>query len=150
MVDPVGGAGSEIAVQLGQLSDLFRRRLLEDRTMRQAFEQQQTRIGQLEREVSGEWLRPMLKSLGMAIDRARVHADAAGFGASIADELMAAVADYGIEAISSVEEFDPLVHEVVGTDPESGCARVVSVGFRKGGRTLVPARVVLGAKTAAG
>ncbi len=141
---------TDIAVELAQLSDLFRRRLLEDRTMRLLLEQQQARIAQLEDEVTGHRLIPLLQNLRLVIDRARAHSDGSGFGASIADELIAAIADLGIEPIDDLGPLDLSIHDVIGTEPGDTrtVIRVTSVGFRKGGRTLIPARVVVGAVTA--
>lgn len=143
---PQEGTTVDVTEQLAQLTDLFRRRLLDDRRHRQVLETQQVRIDQLQAELAGDVLVPLLRSLRLVIDRARAQTDPDGFGRSIAEEVIEALAAYGIDPIDETGPLDPLLHEVVESEVSGGPAqvvRVVSVGFRKGGRTLVPARVAI-------
>lgn len=136
----------EVAVQLGQLTDLFRRRLLEDKVARQALESQQLLIDSLRAELAGDHLVSLLKGLRLVIDRARAYQDESGFGVSIAEELTESLAAHGIEQIDELGPFDPSLHEAVESAAVQGTLvveRVVSVGFRKGARILLPARVAV-------
>lgn len=134
-----------VAAQLSQLVDLFRRRLLEDRTQRQLLAEQQERIARLEGDISGERLVPLLRGLRLVIDRVRLHDDD-GFGPSVAEEILDVVSGYGIEPIDDLGPFDAARHEVVevtGKPTAAVVTRIVSVGFMKNGRTLVPALVAV-------
>lgn len=129
--------------RLDQLSDLFRRRLLEDRTQRQLLFEQQERIDRLESDLSGERLVPLLRGLRGVVGRAMAEG-ADSFGASIAEEILEVLRAYGIEPINELGDLDPLRHEVVevvGSPAAPVVGRIVTVGFAKRGRTLVPALV---------
>lgn len=137
---------ASVADQLAQLSDLFRRRLLEDRNQRQLLVEQQARIEKLESELNGDRLVPLLRGLRLVVDRARSLEDEQGFGESIAEEILEALTAFGIDPITDLGPLDPARHEVVGTTAKTESpivARIVSVGFAKNGRTLIPALVAV-------
>lgn len=134
-----------VSEQLAQLSDLFRRRLLEDRNQRQLIAEQQERIARLESDLTGERLIPLLRGLRLVVGRARAHGEDS-FGESIAEEILEALVAFGIEPIDQAGTFDPARHEVVeveGTPTTPVVSRIVSVGFAKQGHTLVPAQVAI-------
>jgi len=137
--------GDPVSEQLAQLTDLFRRRLLEDRNQRQLIAEQQERIARLESDLSGERLIPLLRGLRLVVGRARAHGED-GFGESIAEEILEALVAFGIEPIDQAGAFDPARHEVVeveGAPTTPAVSRIVSVGFTKRGHTLVPAQVAI-------
>ncbi|HMR47754.1 MAG TPA: nucleotide exchange factor GrpE [Arachnia sp.] len=141
-VEPSGQ--TDVSAQLEQLTDLFRRRLLDDKVLRQALETQQAQLERMRSELSGDHLVPLLKALRLVVDRARDQDDAAGFGKSIAEEIIEGLASYGIDPIDECGPFDTTRHEVAESQGGQGTLivdRIVSIGFSKGGRTLIPARV---------
>ena len=137
--------GDPVSEQLAQLSDLFRRRLLEDRNQRQLIAEQQERIARPESDLSGERLIPLLRGLRLVVGRARAHSED-GIGESIAEEIIEALIAFGIDPIDQPGTFDPSRHEVVEVDGSPtipAVSRIVSVGFAKHGHTLIPAQVAV-------
>ncbi|MBI8988829.1 hypothetical protein [Corynebacterium meridianum] len=137
-----GDYHEELNLKLDQLADLFRRRLIEDRNLRAAFEAQQRKIQELESEVLGERMLPIMKQICLIADRCLTQGDDP-FAASVVDELKEVVEASGYSVIDGSEEFDPLAHEVVGRSEHIGDFEVVGIGLRYHGRILLPARVVL-------
>lgn len=58
--------------------------------------------------------------------------------------------EWGIERINTEGEFNPTLHEAIGTDEntaEGVIVKEVQGGYKRGEKILVPARVIVGSKT---
>lgn len=105
----------EIVRRLDELTDLFRRRMLDDRSKTEFLQELQERARTDDRVIVGRLLRPLtLRLLGM-VDRI----DNAGgppnpLAESVVDELLMILEEFGIHEISAEGMFDSRLHRVVG------------------------------------
>lgn len=83
-----------------------------------------------------------------ALERAKQHGEVPAGFASIAKQLEGAFASLGLEAVGEVgEEFDPALHEALGTEEATASAEdntvsaVLEKGWRMGGVLVRPAKV---------
>jgi molecular chaperone GrpE len=134
-----------IATQLEDLTDLFRRRLLDDREKQRAFDALYAELQQARKITEGEWLRPIARRLFGVIDR--LDAESSDFSTSIAEELIALLETYDfIDIAASGGAFDPTTQEV-GRTVDGGREQVGVVsgllrrGWRQGDRVIRPALV---------
>jgi molecular chaperone GrpE len=139
----------EVAERLDELTDLFRRRLLDDRDKRRAIDALEQRLEELEPLARGEAAVPLAREMLPLVDRLDGYdGPDASVVSSVVDELLVALARCGIEEIAVDSEFDPRQQEAVehvGTD-DDGSLRVAEVrrrGFRTPYRVLRPSQVVV-------
>lgn len=139
----------QMAQQLGELTDLFRRRLLEDRNTRTLIEAQQSRIRELEADLAGERLRPLVSALALVIDRADSVAEVGGgddFASSVSEELVEVLAGLGIREVADQGRVDLQRHELVrvegGQEGDLTVDTVLRRGFESDRIVFRPAQVV--------
>lgn len=145
------GAGSEVTLsavcdQLDGLADLFKRRLLDDRTKQTVIEDLQARLTRAERAVSATALKPVVEGLALVIER--LQAVNPEDDLHVIDELQ-----YVLESLLGVTPIqanagDPverLRHEIASASGEGNELRVaelVRTGYEKDGVVLRPAKVM--------
>ena len=142
------GTASEVDLvlkKLADLSDLFRRRLMDDKDKRRLIEMLQEEL-HLSKERS--FVDSLLRSLFLVLDRVDAYQGAdPEFVASIAAELVEGLRRVGVEEVPAKGRVDPRIHEVNGVDGSAGTDgtweidRLVRRGFRVNERLLRPASV---------
>lgn len=143
--------GSEVTLanlgeRLDGLTDLFRRRLLEDRSKQAVIEDLQTRLTDAEKAVAAGALRPVVDGLALAIERVAGAGASADLCGSIVDELEEVIASLGVQRIlaNAGDPIDRVRHEVVSASGDGSELRVgelVRVGYEKNGVVLRVAKV---------
>jgi molecular chaperone GrpE (heat shock protein) len=142
-----GPSLGEIDAKLEMLTDLFRRRLQDDRTKTQALQLLEQQSGEAAAATERRALRPVITGMALVVDRLdRYEGSDPEFAGSIRDELLDLLWRLGFTSIDSADEgFDPSRHEIVGVVPSGspdGVPRVVRRGFvHEDGRVLRPAQV---------
>lgn len=141
-------AGNDpVLTRLDQLLDLFQRRLLEDKTARQALGELTERARRAEAGLFREALQPMVVHLARTIDRLDCYAGPdAEFAASIREELLEVLAAHGVEQIDTEGSFDPGRHEAIEVNseaelPDREVTAVLRRGYRYGDWVFRPAQV---------
>jgi molecular chaperone GrpE (heat shock protein) len=129
--------------KLDELQDLFQRRLLEDRTTRQVLAELTERTQRAEAGLFREYLHPLVCDLARLVDRL----DRQGLH-DYAQELIDALAAYGIREVPAEGGFDPAWHEAVEAVERPGLPdrAVVALrrrGFAHGDWVFRPAQVVV-------
>ncbi|MEV6968716.1 nucleotide exchange factor GrpE [Hamadaea sp. NPDC051192] len=120
--------------KLDHLLDLFQRRLLEDKTARQALAELTERGRRAEAGLFREALQPMVTQVARAIDRLDQYAGPdPAFAESLRDELLDVLSAQGVQEIGVADGFDPARHEAVetGADPDQP-DRAITGHFRRG------------------
>jgi molecular chaperone GrpE len=133
------------------LSDLFRRRLLDDKDKRRAFDVLYEQVEHARSQVDGTLLRPLVMDCIRVIDRLdRYRGDDRDFVKSLAAELLESLHRVGIEPIPNHvhEPFDPATQEVsriqVGDDhPEGTVLGWERRGYRQGDQVIRTTLVVI-------
>jgi molecular chaperone GrpE len=147
VADDTGAASStQATANLEELTNLFRRRLVDDREKQRAFEALYRELAQARALADGEYLMPLIRRLINVIDR--ITAGSGELAKSVAEELIDILSMYEVEQIKSgPDHFDPRIQEVAtvveAADPgEDGTvASVRRSGWRLGTRVLRPALV---------
>lgn len=140
---------AEIAKRLDDLSDLFVRRLADDRARRAAVEELSERLKQAELGPFRQFLHPFVHGVALVVDRLdRYEGPDPEFAASIRDELRELLERHGVREIEVADEFDPADHEAVEVrhEPEAPPGAVLEVrraGFAHGPWVFRPAQVVV-------
>ncbi|SEQ08426.1 nucleotide exchange factor GrpE [Microlunatus flavus] len=136
-----------VSEQLDGLTDLFRRRLLDDRAKQAVIEDLGQRLNNAEAARSAAALKPIVHSLSMVIERLRTSAPDADLVESIGHELEDVLESVvGVAPIAPIkgDPVDPLRHEVVAAHGDGTELRVAELrrgGYEKDGIVLKPARV---------
>lgn len=137
------GAGANategVVQRLDELTDLFRRRLLQDRVQAQAVEALRAQADDLR-------LAPLCRELILLLDR--IDASEDDFARSLGEELEEILAHYGLERIPAAPSLDPAIQRVVSTRPDAGAKEgavleVVREGYALNGVVLRPQHVVV-------
>lgn len=138
---------------IDQLTDLFRRRLLDDKVKAQA-------VNALSAAADAQRLAPLCREFALLLDRLAAYRsedkDAQDFVASIDDEILAILAHYGFEPIASQRTFDPAVQRIVGVSstaedarheaaatPDNTVVAVQKTGYRLNGTVIRPEEVIV-------
>jgi len=133
-----------IADRLDGLTDLFRRRLLEDRAKNSMLDSLQSKLERAERIQSAEALRPLVTRVAMVIERLQSAPSTEDLRYSIIEELEDLLHLFGVTPIEAVEDVDPRRHEIVSVTGDGTRLRVgelVRAGYEKDGVVLRPARI---------
>jgi molecular chaperone GrpE len=140
-----------VAQEVGDLRDLFQRRLLNDRLQKQLYDELYKQLELANSQLSLQVISPLLRQIVLVIDRIESTATADGVVESIRQELLELLTRYGVARLQSVGQiFDPRLHQAVGAvgivSPEGD--GVVTREFRAGylieDRVLRPAEVEVG------
>ena len=133
-----------LADQLATLTDLFRRRLLDDRAKQARIEDMQVKLERAERERAAESLRPLVTRISMVIERLQSTPPSTELSESIIEELDDILSTFGIRSIGLGDEVDPRRHEIVsvsGEGPVLEAKELIRTGYEKDGVVLRPARI---------
>lgn len=140
---------ASIEAKIDDLTDLFRRRLLEDKAKQRAFDELYEQLQFARSGLTDQFMTPLVKEVLMVCDRIEAAADGSSVLWSVLDELLEVFRRRGLEEIDCDGLFDPKVHESIGVETVRDPAndnRVVTVrrsGYRLGDRVVRPARVVV-------
>ncbi|RKS04471.1 molecular chaperone GrpE (heat shock protein) [Nocardiopsis sp. Huas11] len=160
--DGVAPSESEVSRQLAQLTDLFTRRLKDDRDKRALIEDLKDRLRTAENGAVLDQIAPFVTGTIRVVDRLdahiieRAHREDPGgptdpnleFLRSVRLELLDLLAQHQVEQIDVQVLFDPRVHEVVemrGDHRDGRDIRILALvrrGFHHPSRLLRPAQVV--------
>lgn len=150
-VDPLDGPLRAIEDRLSQLTDLFQRRLLEDRDRRRVLDALHDELEEARKAARGEQLMPILRELLVLVDRLDAYEGVdSGFVISVRDEVLEILRRQGVEELPVGPSFDATDHEAARMEPVEDPTQdgaVVSVdrrGFRRDSHLIRPARVVVG------
>lgn len=146
-------AVAALAARLDDLTDLFTRRLLDDKDKKRAFDSLYERLERAERAVEGELVLPILRQLLLVVDRLDGYEGDEPLVGSVQEELLEVLRRSGVEPLAEADRFDPARHEIVEVAPHADdgtVVRQVRRGWAMGGRLLRPARVVVGGSAVAG
>ncbi|MGD0556273.1 MAG: nucleotide exchange factor GrpE [Streptosporangiaceae bacterium] len=139
-------SAQQVAQRLDELTDLFRRRLLDDREKQRAFDALYRELAQARALAEGQHLVPLIRRLINVIDR--LSTDPGELATSVAEELADILAMYEVEEIKPGSgAFDPRTQEVatvvdaVEAGEDGTVASVRRSGWRLGTRVLRPTLV---------
>lgn len=141
----------EVLRRLDELTDLFRRRLQDDRDKRQLIEQLSERLSHAESGPFRQYLHPFVNGMAVVLDRLDRYAGPdPEFVASVRAELLQLLTVHGVTEVPLSGPFDPSCHEAVGVRPSPGTPpgtilEVYSRGLAHGTWVFRPARVVVAA-----
>jgi molecular chaperone GrpE len=142
--------GTDLQAKVDELEDRWRRAVAEldnfrKRTAREAERQREDERAQ----VSRRWL-PVVDNLELALDHSGAGADPVLEGVrAVRDQALAILAGYGYPRYDDLgREFDPALHEAVGTAPAPGSPpgtviHVVRPRYGDAERLLRPAAVIV-------
>jgi molecular chaperone GrpE len=148
-VDPVEGLRQEV----GQLRDLFQRRLLEDKAKNALIESVQEQSRAVQDVLRHRQLESVVRESLLAIDRLQGEPATPELAASVAAELLEVFSRRGLTVIDDAGAFDPRVHQVVETVaagpqlPANSIAAVLRTGYLLDDRLLRPTQVVVATRT---
>lgn len=142
--------GSEVE----QLKDLFRRRLMDDKSRAAMFESLQDELRMSKDQLSRREFDGLAKEILLVVDRLTTaggsqYQDLQELALTGADELLEVLWRRGIEQVSADGPLNPRIHEVIATvevdDPESvGKIHTLNrPGYMAGDRLLRPAQVTV-------
>jgi molecular chaperone GrpE (heat shock protein) len=141
------GSFSAIETRLDELTDLFKRRLLDDKDKRRLIDDAHERLRAAEVGPFRQLLQPVVTGLALVVDRLDAyHGADPDFAASIRDELLDLLNRHGVSTIPDAGRVDPLLHKVVAVDGAQAAqmmvSRVARRGFQHAGWVFRPAHVV--------
>lgn len=131
--DSPGPTLASISSQLEYLTDLFQRRLSNDRSRSKAVELLNERLEMSERAAAGFQQLPIATELFLLVDRLDASAEGHAFIESVRDELLEVLQRHGFKQIADVDgEFDGNLHEVLETSPGGGSGTQLDAVLRRG------------------
>ncbi len=135
---------ASLSGQIVELTDLFRRRLLDDREKQRAFDALYEELTRVRAMAEGELALPLARRVFHVIDR--LDATPGDLAESLTEELVDALDAMGIEEVRDAGLFDPSVHELLAPATGQPLAagqpiKKVRRGWRQGSR-LVRAALV--------
>ena len=139
----------ELAEKVDGLTDLFKRRLMDDRAKVALIEDLHNRLTESEKRASADAKKPLVEAIALVIDRLQDAEPSEALIRSIESELQ-----YVLEAVVGVniveaqvgQEVDRAVHQVVEVSGEGSLLLVEKqqrLGYQKDGVLLRPADVCL-------
>lgn len=135
--------------EINQLADLFKRRLLEDRSKNALIESVQEQVHATNDLLKYRDFESLFKEALLAIDRLQSEPSTPELVGSVVDELLEVFRRRDLMEIDGSGDFDPRVHEAVGTMPAgvnmrpNTIAAVHRAGYFLGNRLLRPAQVTI-------
>lgn len=156
MTEPSTDPVSALAAEVGELRDLFHRRLLEDRQRQQLYDELYRQLEFARKGLVGDYVAPIVRELLLVLDRIDALSEHVGTEAgelleTVRVELFEVLARRGVRTVPAVgEAFDPAVHEAVERVPVSdpaddGVVRAERrTGYLLDDRLLRAARVAVG------
>lgn len=135
-----------LAERLDALTDLFKRRLLDDRTKQAVIEDLQNRLTVAEKAASAMAVKPIVDGLSLLVERLRsINPDDEYHIISELEYVLESV--IGVTPITALvgDSVDRIRHEVIsasGDGAELSVIELVRVGYEKDGVVLRPAKIV--------
>lgn len=138
---------SAIEARLDELTDLFRRRLLDDKDKRRLIDEAHEHFRAAGAGPFRQFLHPMVAGLALVVDRLDAYQGAdPDFAGSIRDELLDVLSRHGVLPVADAGPVDLLQHEVVDVEGaqavQMAVSRMVRRGFQHGGWVFRPAQIV--------
>lgn len=138
----------DVTRQLAELTDLFRRRLVDDRTKNDVILALRQHLQAREAVDTGAAFESLFAETLLAIDRLESEETSPQLAASVSAELLEVLGRRGLRALPSEGIADPAIHEIVGRRSASGVesGAIVEVrrrGYLLGDRLLRPAQVIV-------
>ncbi|MFC4245346.1 nucleotide exchange factor GrpE [Gryllotalpicola reticulitermitis] len=140
---------AELAQEVGQLRDLFQRRLLDDKAKNVLIETVQEQARAAQELLRRKQLESLLKEALLAVDRLRTEDPSRELSESVSDELLEVFRRRGLQEIDDSGDFDGRMHQIVATVPASDtfpAGSIVDVrrqGYLLEDRVLRPAQVTI-------
>lgn len=146
--EPTPEAIQLILARLDELQELFRRRLLDDRAKADFVAELKERSEIDDRVLQSRLLRPLALRIMGVIDRVDSwDGEPDPLAASVAEELIDVLVEFGIETVTTEGMVDPQIHRVAALQPDNAPrGSILSVrqrGLTMDGRVLRPAEVVV-------
>lgn len=148
-----GGVGSasldDIRQEIANLTDLFRRRLLDDKAKNSLYDALQEQAKTTQDLLRYRAFESLFREALLAIDRLQSEATTPELVESAVEELLEVFARRSLIPVDDSGEFDPRVHEAVESISESDqtpAGSIVAVhrpGYTLDGRLLRPAQVTV-------
>jgi molecular chaperone GrpE len=152
-----GGVGAatldDIRQEVANLTDLFRRRLLDDKAKNSLYDALQEQAKTSQDLLRYRAFESLFREALLAIDRLQSEATTPELVESAVEELLEVFARRSLLPVDDSGEFDPRVHEAVESIPESDqtpAGSIVAVhraGYTLDGRLLRPAQVTVAVAT---
>ena len=145
LADPIDGLREEV----GQLRDLFQRRLLEDKSKNALIETVQEQARAVQEVLRHRQLESLIREALLAVDRLQAEPPSPDLIDSVADEILEVFSRRGLEQVDDSGDFDPRVHQMVDTIaaseqfPPNSIVAVARTGYVLGDRLLRPAQVTV-------
>lgn len=138
-----------LQLEVSQLSDLFKRRLLEDRAKNALIETAQEQLRAANDLLRYRDLEALIRESLLAIDRLQTEPATPELVESAVDELLEVFRRRELVEVDDTGDFNARVHEVVGTVDAAGellpntIAAIQRKGYLLGDRLLRPAQVTV-------
>lgn len=140
---------AELRAEVAQLSDLFTRRLLEDKARKSLYDALQDQVRESRDLLRQKEVEGLVREMLLAVDRLRSEPASQELVESVVQEIHEVFGRRGVSEIRSHGVFDASIHEVIDT-VEAGAGEVVGEivvshrpGYRLGGRLLRAAQVTV-------
>lgn len=152
---PVEQCLNELTAEIARLSDLFSRRLMEDKTKKAQFDELYKQLLFAREGLVKQTLTPIVSELILILDRIEATPALDEMVQSIHAELVEVLARRGITPIAVGDYmFNPSIHEAVALEESADvpAGRIVSVertGYRSGDNLLRPVQVTIAKAIAA-
>ncbi|HEY4225759.1 MAG TPA: nucleotide exchange factor GrpE [Pseudolysinimonas sp.] len=138
-----------LAEEVAELRDLFRRRLLEDKSKSALIETVQKQAEAVTDALRHRQFESLFREALLAVDRLQAEPASPELIGSVIDELLDVFGRRSLVAIDDSGAFDPSVHHIVGTVlateqlPVDSIAAVERMGYLLDGRLLRPSQVIV-------
>lgn len=148
-VSGVAAAIDELSAEVGQLRDLFQRRLIEDKGKNALIESVQEQSRAVTEALHYRQFEPLIKEVLLAVDRLQTEPPSADLINSVTEELLEVFFRRDIAEVDDSGDFDARVHQVVDTVhaseqfPANSIVAVARKGYLLGNRLLRPAQVTV-------
>lgn len=147
--DPFEEALVGIRAELTQLTDLFRRRLMDDKVRNALTESLQEQVRESRDLLRRRQLASVINEVLLVVDRLQSEPATAELVESAAGELLEVLARRSLEPVGVADMFDSSIHEAIAVVPATSQAppgTIVTVhrtGYTLDGRLLRPAQVTV-------
>ena len=138
-----------IEARLDELTDLFRRRLLEDRSKQRALDELYEQLKFARSGLTEQFMTPLVREVLLVCDRLDELSFRVPECGSILEELLEPFHRRGLARVDASDVFDPRIHEshgIVPTDSPADdglVAREIRAGYTLDGKVVRPARVLV-------
>lgn len=145
----VTAAIEALRTEIGQLRDLFARRLMEDKARNGLYEALQEQARTSQDQLRHRNFESLFREALLAVDRLQIEPVTPDLVDSAVEELLEVFARRSLQPVNDLGPFDPRVHEAVDSVPASmdvPAGTIVAVhrkGYFLGDRLLRPAKVTV-------